>query len=303
MSQRVMLAQQQLQMAIANPALHNLREAYRRVYQALDVDNIDALLKPDPGNPPPKSAATENSEGMRGTEPKAFPQQNHKAHIEAHAEFMFTRPVQINVQVYAMMEAHILQHIAIMAAEQVEQQMQQQAQQMQQQIQQMQQQAQQNPMMQQQVAQQTQQMQQQFSIQKESQIAVVEAQLIKEMAQEETQRSGLEDQDPLVKLKQQEIDLKAAELQQKGEHDQTKMLMDTAVDAEKLDLEREKMSSSNELGMVKESFGLMKEGQKDATTEIKEDVASLRETAKNRSNEKIAAMRERGKANGKSKRN
>ena len=302
MSQRVMLAQQQLQMAMANPALHNLREAYRRVYQALDVDNIDAILKPDPGNPPPKSPAMENSESMRGQEPKAFPQQNHKAHIEAHAEFMFTRPVQINTQVYAMMEGHILQHIGIMAAEQVDEAMKPQAEELQKQIQQMQQQAQQNPMMQQQVAQQTQQMQQQFHVMKESQIAVVEAQLIKEMAQEETQRSGLEEQDPLVKLKQQEIDLKAAELQQKGEHDQTKMLMETAVDAEKLDLEREKISSSNELGMVKESFGLLKDQAKDTTTEIKEDVIRLRETAKNRSNEKIAAMRERGKANGKSKR-
>ena len=302
MSQRVMLAQQQLQMAMANPALHNLREAYRRVYQALDVDNIDAILKPDPGNPPPKSPATENSEAMKGTEPKAFPQQNHKAHIEGHAEFMFTRPVQINVQVYAMMEGHILQHIGIMSAEQVEESMKPQEEELQKQIQQMQQQAQQNPMMQQQVAQQVQQMQQQFHIMKEAQIAVVEALLIKEMAQEETQRSGMEEQDPLVRLKQQEIDLKAAELQQKGEHDQTKMLMETAVDAEKLDLEREKISSSNELGMVKESFGLLKDQAKDTTTEIKEDVIRLRETAKNRSNEKIAAMRERGKANGKSKR-
>jgi len=300
MSQRVMLAQQQLQLAIANPALHNLREAYRRVYQALDVDNIDALLKPDPGNPPPKSPATENSEAMRGTEPKAFPQQNHKSHVEAHAEFMFTRPVQINPQLYAMMEGHILQHIAIMAAEQVEQQMQQQTQQLQQQIQQMQQQAAQNP----QIAQQIQQMQQQFMTQKESAISTLEAQLIKKMAAEEQQRSGLEEKDPLVKLKQQEIDLKAAELQQKGEHDQTKMLMETAVDAEKLDLEREKMQSGNELGMVKESFGLMKEGQKDTTAEIKENVAALRDKEKNRSNEKIAVMRERAaarKANGKSK--
>ena len=305
MSQRVMLAQQQLQLAIANPALHNLREAYRRVYQALDVDNIDALLKPDPGNPPPKSPATENSEAMRGQDPKAFPQQNHKAHIEAHAEFMFTRPVQINPQLYAMMEAHVLQHIAIMAAEQVEQEMMPQAQELQQQVQQLQQQAQQNPAMQQQVQQQVQQLQQQFMAQKEAAIAMVESQLIKEMAKEESVRSGMEEQDPLVKLKQQEIDLKAAELMQKSQHDETKMLMETAVDAEKLDLEREKLSSSNELGMVKESFGLMKEGQKDATAEIKEDVASLRDLAKNRSNEKIAAMRERAaarkaKSNGKS---
>ncbi len=300
MSQRVMLAQQQLQLAIANPALHNLREAYRRVYQALDVDNIDALLKPDPGNPPPKSPATENSEAMRGTEPKAFPQQNHKAHVEAHAEFMFTRPVQINPQLYAMMEAHILQHIAIMAAEQVEQQMQKQTQQFQQQMQQLQQQAQQNP----QVEQQMQQLQQQFMTQKEAAISALEAQLIKNMAAEEQKRSGLEDKDPLVKLKQQEIDLKAAELMQKSEHDQTKMLMETAVDAEKLDLEREKMQSTNELGMVKESFGLLKEGQKDATAEIKENVAALRDKEKNRSNEKIAGMREIAatrKANGKAK--
>ena len=300
MSQRVMLAQQQLQLAIANPALHNLREAYRRVYQALDVDNIDALLKPDPGNPPPKSPATENSEAMRGTEPKAFPQQNHKAHVEAHAEFMFTRPVQINPQLYAMMEGHILQHIAIMAAEQVEQQMQQQTQQFQQQMQQLQQQAQQNP----QVEQQMQQLQQQYMTQKEAAISALEAQLIKNMAAEEQQRSGLEDKDPLVKLKQQEIDLKAAELMQKSQHEETEMLMKTAVDAEKLDLEREKMQSTNELGMVKESFGLMKESQKDATAEIKENVTVLRDKEKNRSNEKIAAMRERAaakKANGKAK--
>ena len=237
---------------------------------------------------------------MRGTEPKAFPQQNHKAHVEAHAEFMFTRPVQINPQLYAMMEAHILQHIAIMAAEQVEQQMQKQTQQFQQQMQQLQQQAQQNP----QVEQQMQQLQQQFMTQKEAAISALEAQLIKNMAAEEQKRSGLEDKDPLVKLKQQEIDLKAAELMQKSEHDQTKMLMETAVDAEKLDLEREKMQSTNELGMVKESFGLLKEGQKDATAEIKENVAALRDKEKNRSNEKIAGMREIAatrKANGKAK--
>jgi len=164
----------------------------------------------------------------------------------------------------------------------------------------MQQQAAQNPQMQQQI----QQMQQQFMTQKEAAISALEAELIKNMASEEQQRSGLEDKDPLVKLKQQEIDLKAAELMQKSQHDETEMLMKTAVDAEKLDLEREKMQSTNDLGMVKESFGLMKEGQKDATTEIKEDVASLRDAAKNRSNERIAQMRERAsarKANGKSK--
>ena len=115
MSQRVMLAQQQLQLAIANPALHNLREAYRRVYQALDVDNIDALLKPDPGNPPPKSPATENSEAMRGTEPKAFPQQNHEAHIEAHLAILSTPVAQVNASIVMTLQGHIQEHIGMMA--------------------------------------------------------------------------------------------------------------------------------------------------------------------------------------------
>ena len=289
MSQRVMLAQQQLQLAIANPALHNLREAYRRVYQALDVDNIDALLKPDPGNPPPKSPAIENSEAMRGMQPKAFPQQNHKAHVEAHAEFMFTRPVQINPQLYAMMEAHVLQHIAIMAAEQIEQQMMQETQKFQQQMQAMQQQAQQNP----QIQQQMQMMQKQYMDKKESAIATLEAQLIKQMAAEEQQRSGLEEKDPLVKLKQQEIDLKAAELMQKAQQAETDTVMRTAVESEKLDLQREKMQSDQDMGIMKESFGMLKEQGKETAGEIKESMAVLREDSRNKANERIANNRNR----------
>jgi hypothetical protein len=289
MSQRVMLAQQQLQLAIANPALHNLREAYRRVYQALDVDNIDALLKPDPGNPPPKSPAIENSEAMRGMQPKAFPQQNHKAHVEAHAEFMFTRPVQINPQLYAMMEAHVLQHIAIMAAEQIEQQMMQETQKFQQQMQAMQQQAQQNP----QIQQQMQMMQKQYMDKKESAIATLEAQLIKQMAAEEQQRSGLEEKDPLVKLKQQEIDLKAAELMQKAQQAETDTVMRTAVESEKLDLQREKMQSDQDMGIMKESFGMLKEQGKETAGEIKESMAVLREDNRNKANERIANNRNR----------
>ena len=301
MSQRVMLAQQQLQLAQAAPQLHNLREAYRRVYQALDVDNLDALLKPDPGNPSPKSPATENAEAMSGQQPKAFPKQNHPSHIEAHAEFMFTRPVQINPQLYAMMEGHILQHISIFSAEQVEKEMVPQAEEMQKQIQEMQQQAQQNPALQEQVAKQIQGMQEEFLIQKEAQISVVEAKLIKEMAAEETKRSGLEDQDPLIKLKQQEIDLRAAELMQRGEHDDQEMLLKTSVEAEKLDLEREKVNNAAEGTVMKESFGLIKDQAKDTISEIKEDVITLREDRRTRSNEKIASFKERSSNAGKRK--
>ena len=53
MSQRLALAQTQLQLAQTNPQMHNLHEAYRRIYEAIGVHNIEALL-PTP-TPPQRS--------------------------------------------------------------------------------------------------------------------------------------------------------------------------------------------------------------------------------------------------------
>ena len=285
MSQRVMLAQQQLQLAIANPALHNIREAYRRVYQALDVDNIDAILKPDPDQPQPMSPAMENSLAMKGQNPKAFPDQNHKAHMDTHGEFMFTRMVQINPQLYAMMESHIMEHIALAAALQVQEEMKQQIQQ----VDQMMQQAQQNPQM----MQQAQMAQQQLKTQIESKVAELEAVMIAEMAKQEQEKAGNMAQDPLVRLKQQEIDLKAAEVAMKGEVEDNKLMADIGIEAEKMDLERDKMKGSMEETLAKESFGAIKEDTKQTIDEIRQNMEDLRENKKIRSAEKIAVMKEK----------
>ncbi len=284
MSQRVMLAQQQLQLAMANPMLHNLREAYRRVYQALDVDNIDALLKPDPDQPQPMSPAMENALSMRGQQPKAFPPQNHQSHMDAHGEFIATRMVQINPQLYAMMQSHIMEHIALVAAVQVEEEMKQQTAQ----VQQMMQQAQQNPQM----AQQAQGAAQQLQTQKESRIAELEATMVSEMAKREKEMVD-KNQDPLVRLKQQEIDLKAAEISMKGEQEDNKIMADIGIEAEKLDLERSKLSSGMQETLVKEGLNAIKESDQQTIDEIKENMQSLREDKKLRSAEKIASMKEK----------
>jgi len=231
MSQRIMLAQQQLQLAQASPQLHNLREAYRRMYLAMGVDNVDAILKPDPNVPKPMSPAMENALAMRGTQPKAFPQQNHMEHMKTHADFIATRMVQINPQLYAMMESHILEHIALMAAEQVEQEMSKENQQMAAMIEQ----AKQNP----QVAQQAEAAQKQFMMQKESRIATVESAMVKEMLEEEKRRVK-EVEDPLIKLKQQEIDLRAAET-----------IMKQQSEAQKTDIDRDKLEIDAGLELMK----------------------------------------------------
>jgi hypothetical protein len=267
MAQRVTLAQQQLQLASAAPQLHNLREAYRRMYDAMGVDNVDSILKPDPGMPEPMSPAMENAGAMRGQDPKAFPMQDHTSHIQAHAEFMFTRMVQINPQLYAMLQAHVSEHISLIAGQQTQEKFKPQFDQLQQQMQQ----AQQNPQaMQQLLAQQDQMVNQQAAEQ-----AKIEAQMTQQLAQDEEARISREAQDPLVKLKQQEIDLKAMQTQMEMQKD---MVMDSA----KMDLERDKLEADTSIDLMKVAADVNKEDSTEAMALLKENMANAREAMKNK---------------------
>ena len=114
MAQRVTLANENLKIAMSNPMMHNLREAYRRVYEALGTQDIDQLLIPQE-RPMPKDPATENMEAIMQKPLKAFPTQDHQAHIAAHRAFMSTRMVQINPQVYAALQSHISEHVSMLA--------------------------------------------------------------------------------------------------------------------------------------------------------------------------------------------
>jgi hypothetical protein len=277
MSQRIMLAQQQLQLAQSNPMLHNIREAYRRMYMAMGVDNVDAILKPDPNIPKPKSPAMENALSMRGEQPQAFARQNHLEHMKTHADFIATRMVQINPQLYAMMESHILEHIALLAAEQVEQEMMKETQQ----ATQMMQQAQQNPQM----AQQAQMAQQQLMEQKESRIAAVEAEMVQQMLEEEKRRTEAMADDPLVKLKQQEIDLRAMETLIKQKEEKERLKKDFTIDTERLDLDRDKLEAQIGVDLIKQQTA-------DADLQSKEKLATLKE------NMTVVREQMKGKANG-----
>ena len=280
MAQRITLAQQQLQLASSNPQMHDLREAYRRMYAAMGVDNIDAILKPNPDMPEPTGPATENGMVMKGQPPKAFPMQDHPAHIAAHQEFMFTRMVQINPQVYSALQAHMSEHIALMAGEQVQQEFGEQLQQLQQAMQQ----AQQNPQMMQQIEQQQAQVVNQMAAKQ----AQIEAQLTAGLAKEEEARMSKEPQDPLVRLKQQEIDLKAMETQ-------ARLAKDIAMDSEKMDLERDKLEADTSLELMKVAADAEKQENVDAMSILKENMISAREAMKDQSAERIA--RENAKRN------
>ena len=126
MSQRVTLAQSELQMAQSAPQIHNLREAYRRMYQALEVQNIEEILPPPP-QPQPTDAALEGGALLMGQGAQAFPDQDHDSHIQAHIAIAKMGIVAVNPMIVAGLAAHVLQHISFKSQQMAQQQLQQEA--------------------------------------------------------------------------------------------------------------------------------------------------------------------------------
>ena len=261
MAQRVTLAQTQLQLAQSNPQMHNLHAAYRRMYQALEVQNIDEILPPPPPPPPPQDPAVENGAMINGQTPQASPEQDHDAHIQAHLSLLDLSVLQTAPPVLAAVFSHIFQHISMKAREMVdaeiealnEENMMQQETAMQQQNQQLQLMVQAgaiDPASAQQMA--AQQMQQQAPPQQftpeqiEARVAQIEAELTKELVPMLSAKSDTEEKDPLVDIRMQELAIKEAEAQHKLALDQAKLELEgmkieqrAVTDAARLELQEQ----------------------------------------------------------------
>ena len=218
-SQRISLAQTELQLAMSNPQIHNTYNVFRNMYEALGVKDVDSILiRPQP--PTPKDPALEHIDAMGGKPFQAFPGQDHRAHITAHMNFMATNIARNNPAIMASLEKNIFEHISLMAQEQTEMEMAQEIQQ----IQQIQQQAQANPAMAQNP--QVQQQLKQFSDKFEARKAVLIAEMTEEFMKEEKEITSQFDNDPLAKLKARELDLRAAENQRRKEYESKRIDLD-----------------------------------------------------------------------------
>ena len=209
MSQRITLAQTQLQLAQAAPQIHNQYEAYRRMYQALGIQNIDALLPPPP-QPQPEDAAIENSKVLLQKQLKAFPQQDQNAHIDTHRAFMSTYLVKNTPNIMALLQAHISEHISFKAQEEVMKQNQAEIQQQTEQY----------------GGQLPPELQQQFQIEIAKQVAVRIKELTEEMVAEEQEYLEGMQKDPLVTLKEQELGLRAEELELRAQKEGEQQALD-----------------------------------------------------------------------------
>jgi len=219
LSQRVTLANENLKIALSAPQLHNVREAYRRVYEALGTKDIDNVLRPEEV-PTPKDPAIENMEALQMKIPKAFPQQDHDAHINAHRAFMATRMVQINPMVYALLQGHISEHVSLKAQGEVGAAISD------------------DPNMQMMLQNDPEGAQ----LQIDAMIALKVSQITTELAQSE----GAANQDPLVALKQRELDLRALDLQRKATENQMNFDLREQEVEEKLDIEKMKLEDNQE---------------------------------------------------------
>ncbi len=145
-TQRISIAQSEMQIAMTNPQMHNIYHAYRHMYEALGVKDIDQLLPPPP-QPSALDPASENILALNGKKFQAFPKQDHQSHMKTHLRFMGTTVIRNNPAAMGMLQQNCMEHILLMATEQVEMEFAQQKQQMEQIMQQVQpliQQAQQN---------------------------------------------------------------------------------------------------------------------------------------------------------------
>jgi hypothetical protein len=229
-TQRISIAQTELQLAMANPGIHNMYEVYRNMYSALGIRDIDSILiKPD--QPTPKDPALEHIDALAGKPFQAFPGQDHRAHITAHLNFMATNMARNAPVIMASLEKNCFEHISLMAQEQVEIEFQQEIQQ----ISQLSQNPQlaQNPQVQIQVR--------MISEKIEARKAVLIAEMMEEFMKEEKKITSQFDNDPIAKLKSRELDLMAQENDRKRQEsnerinlDKMKAMMAQTTDSQKL---------------------------------------------------------------------
>ena len=264
-TQRISLAQSQLQLAQSNPRIHNLYQAYRSMYDALGVKNVNSILPP-PAPPQPMDPALENIMAINGKPFQAFPGQDHKAHIDAHLSFMSISMVQNNPAAMMALQKNILEHISFMAQEQIQLEFVEEMQEMQmiqQQIGPMMQ----NPMMMQQNPQAMQMAQrvQQITSQIESRKAKLIAEMMIDYAKEEDKISSEVGGDPLLKLKSRELDLKAKADQDKSENQEARLDLDTMKAMMNQENQEDKLKQNEELAGLRAGVSLAKQQMSDAS--------------------------------------
>jgi hypothetical protein len=250
-SQRISLAQTELQLAMSNPQMHNLYAAYRDMYEAIGVKNVDQILPP-PQQPMPMDPAAENIMAMSGKPFQAFKGQDHRAHITSHLNFMATNMVKNNPMIMGALQKNIFEHISLMAQEQLEVEFREEIQQ----LMQLQQMTQVNPQMAQ--SPEIQQQLMSLSMNIEARKAKLISDMTQEFKEEENKIMGDFGNDPVAKLKARELDLRAMDNEQKRMQADARLDLDKSRALMNQDLQEEKLDQNEELAKLRANTSIEK---------------------------------------------
>ena len=246
-TQRISLAQTELQLATSNPQMHNMYEAYRNMYEALGVKNIDQVLV-RPQQPMPKDPALEHIDALGSIPFQAFPGQDHRAHITSHLNFMATNIARNNPMVMASLEKNIFEHISLIAQEQIEIEFRDELQQLS--MMQQNPQAMQDPQMQMQVKMLTEKI--------EARKAQLIADMMEEFMQEEKKITSQFDNDPIAKLRARELDLQAQENDRKRKADEDRGNLDRMKAMMNQSTTQQKLNQNEELAKLRSDTSIEK---------------------------------------------
>ena len=253
-TQRISLAQTELQLAASNPKMHNQYEVYRNMYEALGVKDIDLILKPKPPMIP-KDPALEHIDALGGVPFRAYPGQDHRAHITSHLNFMATNMARSAPMMTAAVEKNCLEHISLMAQEQIELEFREELQQLQQQGMAIQQMAQQNPQGAQQAQMQMQQMQQKIEARK----AVLIAEMTEDYMKEEKKVTSQFDHDPIAKLRARELDIRALDNEAKRKEAEKRLNLENMKAMMNQDIQETKIDQNEELAELRADTSIEKQ--------------------------------------------
>jgi len=258
-TQRISIAQTELQLAMSNPKMHNLYECFRAMYVALGVKDIDRVLPP-PQPPMPKDPALEHIDALAQKPFQAYSGQDHRAHVTAHLHFMALNMVRNNPVIMAAIEKNILEHISLMSQEHVTQEFPKEMQM----LTQLQQMSQQSPEAQKQLQPQIQELTQKI----ESRKAVLIAEITEDFMKEEKKITSQFDHDPLLKLKSREVDLKAMDTVRKQEELDQRKAVEQAKLLSREGIEDEKLDQNEELAILRADTSLTKQEMADENKRI-----------------------------------
>ena len=259
-TQRISLAQTEMQLAASNPQIHNQYEVYRNMYEALGVKDIDLILK-KPQQPAPLDPALEHIAAMGSKPFQAFPGQDHRAHMTAHLNFLATNLARNAPMVAAAVQKNCMEHISLMGQEQIELEFREELQE----LAKMQQMAQQNPQIQQQMM----PLQQKIEARK----AILIADMTEDYMKEEKSITSQFDNDPIAKLRARELDIRAQDNEQKRKESEERLNLDKMKAMMNQSLQSEKLDQAEELAELRADTSIEKQ---EMANEARENLAMLK---------------------------